>query len=176
MDTTRIIFLVVLTLGVLVTACRGGDARDTSGEAGLRRVMQRLTRAIDERDSGTFVATRRRLEPDPTAVKRVLRDGVPAETVARIVDEGRESLEILGVDFTDDIEIHHEVVRSIAAQDTPESGHFSGAQVAAARELLRPDVTLYNVRLKMKRGQDKSLRSVVWDGERWRVLGNLSAD
>jgi hypothetical protein len=152
----------------------GGGFAQKNEPASLDAVVEKLLRALDTGDAANFEATMKGLIPDEAAVKKALRDDAPPEAIAKVLASAKR----MHLPFEAGM-IHAEVYdgttgKEIAEQSTPASGHFSGYDRRAAEEILRPDLTFYNVRIaKSAGGEGNTLHLFFWDGSRWRMLGHL---
>jgi len=151
-------------------AGKGGAFEQKNTPDNLKGLVEALLRALAQRDEAAFTSLLGGLQPDEATVKKALREGAPADAVARVLATARQT-PTLGLSFTT-AEVHSATGNEIKEQTTPESGHFSGNDRAAAEELLRPDMTYHNVKISGG-GDEKTLHLFFWDGSGWKMLGHI---
>jgi hypothetical protein len=151
-------------------AAAGGAFEQKNTPDNLKGVVEALLRALAKHDEAAFTSLLGGLQPDEATVKKALRDGVPADAIARVLATARQ-MPTLGPSFTT-AEVHGATGSEIKEQSTPETGHFSGNDRDAASDLLRPDMTYYNV-IITGGGDEKTLHLFFWDGSGWKMLGHI---
>ncbi len=122
------------------------------------------------------------LLPDKDALKKALKDDVPAETVDAILapykdappsDEIAAKALVPGNGRTE-IRVHGSTTEDLVAykEGTPAFAEFPGGAKKLAEAILRPGVTFYEVEVT-EPGQDSGTKYHMFfhDGARWRMLG-----
>ena len=141
----------------------------------LQRYLQDMIAKLEAQDPSALQMIQS-LVPDEAAVRKVVRDGTPADKVAQLIAGAKQSLMPIGGGFTK-AEVHFATAKEIAEQTGTEWGHFTGAELAAAQSFLRPEVTFYTVHFTKPSGlDDKTFHMCFWDGKQWRTLGRIAEE
>jgi hypothetical protein len=118
--------------------------------------------------------------PDAGRIKKALKDDVSPETVQKILDMfqrlGIPTAAMMPMIFPQEItevKVYGATTEEIAAYKDGSTAynHFSGGARQAARQILRPGMTFYSVKLSAPGGgMTKTFHLFYWDGQQWSML------
>ena len=183
------ILLPLALLALAATACKGGAAGGAApataqkdGAEGLKAVFTELAADFNGKEFKKGRDLTMSLLPDKDALKKILKDDVPAETIDKILapykdappsDELAAKALVPGEGRTE-ITVHTSSVEDLIAykEGTSAFAEFPGGAKKVAEAILKPGNTFYEVEIT-EPGKDSGMKyhMFFYDGARWRMLG-----
>ena len=161
------------------------DFKHENSPDNLKQLFEKLHKAITAADDKTALALTNSVLPDEAALRKGLKDGLPAETVAQCADfwkkllpaEDAKRARIFAADPANtDVRVHASTTEDLAKYEKGSTAfmHFPGGAKKLAETVLRPGTAYYEVVLA-KPGADAGMKFHLfyWTGDRWSCLGPL---
>ena len=151
----------------------------------LKQLFEKLHKAVTAGDEKAALALTNGILPDAAALKKGLKDGTPAETVAQCDEfwkkllpaEDAKRAKVFAADPANtDVRVHASTTEDLLKYEKGSTAfmQFPGGAKKLAETVLRPGMTYYEVVLA-KPGADAGMKFHLfyWTGERWSCLGPL---
>lgn len=162
-----------------------GAFKHENTEANLKQLFEKLHKAVVAGDDATALPLTNSLIPDEAALKKGLKDGLPAESLAQAVefhakmiptDPAKRAKLFTADPANTEVRIHAATTEEIAKYEEGSTAfkQFPGGTKRLAESVLRPGTTYYEVVLA-KPGQPLGMKYHLfyWAGDRWAMLGPL---
>jgi len=160
------------------------DFKQENKPENLKRLFEKLTKAISDRDDATAIAWTKSLLLNEARIRKALREDVDKELLAKCVAMHAELLKAedskLAAVFSpgdpkrSEVQVHGATTEEIVRyeKDGVPFKEFPGGAKKLAESVLRPGTTFYEVEI-VEPGKDSGMKFHLffWDGERWSMLG-----
>jgi hypothetical protein len=151
----------------------------------LKQLFEKLHKAISAGDEKTALALTNPLIPDEAALKKGLKDDVPAESLKAAVDfyakaipsdDAKRSKLFFADPANTEVRVHSSTTEDLVKYEKGSAAfmHFPGGAKKLAETVLRPGMTYHEVVLA-KPGAELGMKFHLfyWTGERWSMIGPL---
>jgi hypothetical protein len=175
---------MMITVALLL-ALQDAPFKHENTAANLKQLFEKLQKANASSDDKAALALVKPLIPDEAAVKKGMKDGVPAESLAKAVefwtkalpaDDAKRAKLFAADPANTDVRVHAATTEEIAkyAEGSVAFKEFPGGVRKLAETVLRPGLTYYEVVLA-KPGAEAGMKYHLffWTGDGWSTLGPL---
>lgn len=177
--------MVMLFFSLVLSAMRAsavGQFRQENRPENLKALLETIHHLIHvKKDTKAAAALYASLCPNEERAKKALRNDTPPETLQKILDMYRQlglltgsNIDQLAQREQTMVKVHGATTEEIARneRDSVVFAEFPGGAVKMARQILRPDMTFYEVEF-LEPGKEYGVKYHLffWDGKQWTMLG-----
>lgn len=174
---------MITAAALLALALQDAPFKHENTADNLKALFERIQKAAG--DDKTALALTNGVLPDEAALKKGLKDGVPADTVSKCAEfwkkllppeEAKRAKIFVGDPANTDTRVYASTTEELLKYEKGSVAfmQFPGGAKQLAESVLRPGMTYYEVVLA-KPGADAGLKFHLfyWTGDRWSCLGPL---
>jgi hypothetical protein len=159
-----------------------GQFRQENQPENLKALLETIHNLIYvKKDARSAAALLTSLYPDEDRARRALRDGIPPETLQKILEMhkrfgslGETNINELAGTDQKVVKAHGATTEEIArnARDSVVFAEFPGGAIRMAKEILRQGMTFYEAEF-LEPGKENGVKYHLfyWDGKQWTMLG-----
>jgi len=175
----------MMLAALLALALQDAPFKHENTPDNLKQLFEKLHKAVTAGDEKTALALTNGLLPDEAALKKGLKDGTPAETVAQCAqfwkkllpaEDAKRAKVFAPNPVNTDVRVHAATTEEILKYDqgTTAFAQFPGGAKKLAETVLRPGMTWYEV-VVARPGAESGAKFHLfyWTGDRWSCLGPL---